>query len=229
MKIDPRNSFYTAERERLLREIAQREAQLDALNASFQDTPDRLISEALSRKRKFSAGSYYRFIILNLKESKAYGIWERLLKYFRRFRLITSILKIVSYIITLISTGAFLISFLTVIIIAAPFALIAALIGVIYSFWYRRIIIQHLRESKDPKNITVIFLPANTPEQSSCSFTADTATKLSDLGDWVFIVRQLNSRFQNRSSRVFCINQQDYFFFNKHLFSNCETITHIHL
>lgn len=231
MKFDPRSSYYNTEKERLLREIAQREAQLNALNASVQNTPERMISESLARKQKFSDKSYIKFLISTLKESRLYALWERLLKYFRRFRLLTTILQIIGYVITLISTGAFFISILSVIIIALPFALAATLGGLIASLWNRRRIIRYFRKENTIASITIIFMPVSPADQSTGTFLTRTAHKIADKGDSVFIVKPLNSKYKSKSksNKVYFINQSDYFYFNKRLFTDCKSITHIHL
>lgn len=231
MKPNPKNTYYYIEKERLLREIAQREAQLNALNASVQDTPERLISDSLSGRRKFSSASYIGFLISNIRESKLYGFWERIIKYFRRFRLIATVLSILTYIITVISTGAFFISVMSIIIIAIPFALLGAAIGLLHSFMNRGKIKRYLEKHDSINGITVIFMPHFPAEQSSGNFAINTAIGIARNGDAVFIVRPLNSKYstEKNAKNVFCINQIDYFYFNKHLFRKYNQITHIHL
>ena len=229
MIIDPKSSYYITEKERLLREIAEKEARLNALISSAQDTPDKLISESLSRKRKLLEKSYFAFIVSSLKENKLFGVWERCIKYFRRFRLLASILKITNYLITFISTGAFLITVLTVIIIALPFAVLAALMGVISSLGNRKRIIRHFRKESGSQSITVFSPP--TAYTSTNLFFYDTVSTLADSGDTVIIVKAPNSgcKLKAKSNGVFLINQFDYFLLRKRFFTSGKEITVIHL
>lgn len=224
MIIDPRSSYYITEKERLLREIAEKEARLNALNSLAQDTPDKLISESLLRKRKLHNKSYIKFIVSSLRENRLFGVWERLLKYFRRFRLLTTVLKIVNYLIAFISTGAF---FISVIIVAVPVILLASLLGFIGSFNNRRKIIRYFHRINDFSSITVIF----SSDYQENAILNTTAAELAANGEIVFIVGASNSkyRYREQANGVFFINQLDYFILNKRFFSGDKAITHIHL
>ena len=53
-----------------------------------------------------SQSGYARYLYSAIRESSAYGIWYRGLTYFRRFRLLSTVIRVASWVVTLIQSGA---------------------------------------------------------------------------------------------------------------------------
>lgn len=231
MKNDQRKSYYYIEKERLKREINLRESQLAALEASYLDRPHRLISEAISRRNKFSGNNYLDFIKLTLRESHIYGIWEHILKFFRRFRLITTILQIFIAIVTFISTSAFYLVFISLTIIALPFIVLGLSLTYFRSLLSRKRIIRSLEPIRCENNIVIIFMPVNYSEKSRGDYSLTMARDFAKSDAEVFVVAPLNTKLKIRkeAESLHLITQSDYFYFDKKLFRQCRNVVKIHL
>ncbi len=96
-----------------------------------QNKPSREAEIARHRRESrliMASRSYPRYLLSTLRRSSAYRIWMRILTYFRRFRLVSVIIRVTASILTIIETSALLIMAATVFIVALPPALMALLI-----------------------------------------------------------------------------------------------------
>ena len=75
-----------------------------------------------------SCSGYPRYLLSMLRQSTAYRGWMRLLTYFRRFRLVSVIIRVATSLVTVIETSALLIVAATVFIVTLPLLLAASLI-----------------------------------------------------------------------------------------------------
>lgn len=223
--------YYHLEKDRLLREIKIRESRLAAIEAAHLDKPHRMASEALSRREKFISGSYFSFIRITLRESNIYGIWERILIFFRRFKLITILTETLLTIITIISTSAFYLVFISLSLVALPFTATGIAFVYFRSLFGRKRILKETSQLLSTKGITVIFMPSNHYDKSTGAASCKMADHIAAQGDVVFIVAPINTRLKLRqyTRNTIIINQRDYFYFNKKIFERASRLTKIHL
>lgn len=75
--------------------------------------------------------SYPHYLLSTLHQSSAYRGWMRLLTYFRRFRLVSVIIRIATNLLTIIETSALLIVAATVFIVTLPLLLAVLLVAAV--------------------------------------------------------------------------------------------------
>lgn len=214
-----------------MKEITIKESQLSALEAAYLDIPSRLISHAISRRDRFASGNYFSFLISALRDSHFYGIWEHALKYFRRFRLLTTLIQIFITIINVISTSAFYIVFISLAIISLPFIIVGFLFAYFISLFSRKRTIRRVTPVLNSKQIVIVFMPVSYSENSNGDYSYSFAQDLARYGSEVFLVAPLNTKLniRRKTDSVYLITQNDFFYFDKKLFNKTDNIVKINL
>lgn len=106
-----------------------------------------------------SATGYVDYLLRCLKISDYYTTWNKLIKYFRRFRLLRTVYRIILFILTLLRTSAFIILITLVLTVAIPLSVFAflafPLISWIRAFGYNKKMLSLISK----KDIYVFFPP----------------------------------------------------------------------
>lgn len=125
-----------------------------------------------------SSYSYPRYLLSTLRQSTAYRGWMRLLTYFRRFRLVSVIIRVATSLVTIIETSALLIVAATVFIVTLPLLLAASLITAVAVMISGRRCNRRLEPLLRDKQMFVFF-PTATPRRGGvldatiCQLSAD--------------------------------------------------------
>ena len=80
-----------------------------------------------SFSRLSESPDYFSFFVGLIRSSKVFQLWERWIKYFRRFRLVTTALRLLPWILLLISTHTILYAAVVASALLAPIVAIAVL------------------------------------------------------------------------------------------------------
>lgn len=175
-----RSKHYRSEISRLKKENKALRRKLERLkSASLSPTPEIKVSEkdqpsvllakgvrssALNRSRSYFGYLKERFLTASL-----YLLWKRFLEYFRRVRLISTVIKVTAAVLTVIGTSAFLIVLAGMFIILIPFALILLASVYLSSVIYQKRYISSLAADLKDRSIFVFFPDRGRAfEEDSC-------------------------------------------------------------
>lgn len=151
-------------------------------------TPEELISRRLQARQTMDTGSYFGYLFNSLRQSSPYRLWMRILTYFRRFRLISFILRFAGRVIAVIETSALLLLAATVLIIIIPPLLLVTLITLITA-WTQSIRLNRRFAVELTGRKVYMFLPAAMSLLRDGSCLHATAAELADSdGRIVFVV-----------------------------------------
>ena len=147
---------------------------------------DEEISSAIKTRRLMSRRSYFSYAISLVRSSSPWRIWQKILTYFRRFRLLSVILAVSIRIVTIIETSALLIALAAAAVILLPILLILAIITYAISLAEGRRRIAELSELVRDSKIFV-FIPTERPRENGV--LSATMSQLSERdGNIVFCV-----------------------------------------
>lgn len=131
-------------------------------NINNTNRSDDGISSAQTTRHLMSRRSYLSYAVAFVRASSPYRIWNRLLTYFRRFRLLSIILSVTIRIVTIIETSAFLIATAAVAVIMLPILLTVALVTSVAALVEGRKQLDRLSKKMSKKTVYV-FIPTETP------------------------------------------------------------------
>lgn len=221
-----RDTFLEREERRLRTEIERKEHQLASLRYAGHKSPQRRAAEAAASPRRYAKGNYFSFLTAVIRDTAAYGFWERFLMLFRRFRLISLIFRTISWIFAVVQTGTMFIVFAALAVIALPVLIvggIAALIGGAISL---RHIGAHLKAS-DTNRVAVIFLPINLHGNYACA--AATAEHLAAQGYTAIAVTPTRRKAQKQKNGVCFVGRGLYFILNRRYLKNSKDRINVYL
>lgn len=208
-----RTSFERAEEDRLTREISRLEHRLAKIRAARAGVPQRRAADADARRRRFRTESYSAYIFDLIRGTEAFGLWERLLVIFRRFRLISTVIRVSTAVFAILQTGAFFIVIGGILLTLFPLIAAFFILAFVRSLLTLRQRGRKLKSVISGNNICIFFFPRSF---TGFDTAEETARIISDTGQTVILVsspRKLKlSGF--RPAGVFRISRFDYFFFN---------------
>ena len=151
----------------LTRENEQLRRQYGA--SASQDSKNELLSlHCRDSRTVMSCTGYPQYVYSTLRRSSLYRVWMRMVTYFRRFRLISVILRIGTNLVALIETSALLIFTATVFIIALPALLVLAASASIAALIQGARLNRRLSNRLEGKRVYVFFPPSpSEPRQNS--------------------------------------------------------------
>ena len=109
---------------RLRKELLHDRSSNTALPFFSDDTNLRRFSSECRSASLVQETSYFGYLKKRLQTASLYSLWIRILTYFRRFRLISTVIKVVSYALTIVGTGAFFLAVTASTLILVPFVFI---------------------------------------------------------------------------------------------------------
>ena len=195
------------------------------------DSTSQLFSELCYSHLAMNAASYPKYIYSGIKDSSAYGIWMRILTYFRRFRLASTIIRITTWIIALIQSGALFIVSTAIFVVTVPLLIIASLAMSIAALTHSSSLNHRFSALTQDKRIYVFFPPAS-PRADQHSVLRATADNLArDKSNFIFIVspysfssyilgnKQPYTASKPLSENIYCIRRHYYFTLQKKVLS----------
>ncbi len=123
--ITPFRCYSTLGEEAWLRaRIARDTRRLAVLGSRSGRRTERHIASAILDQRRFAGRSYLSFLLNTALSTRGFELWEDISSYFRRFRLFSSALRLLSMIISAIEAGAAFIIALGIVLAFSPAVLL---------------------------------------------------------------------------------------------------------
>lgn len=94
------------EEARLRARIARDTRRLAVIGSRTGQLPERYIASAILDKKRFAGRSYAAFLLDTAHATRGFELWDDIVTYFRRFRLISTAMRLLSVIISAIEAGA---------------------------------------------------------------------------------------------------------------------------
>lgn len=221
-----RDTFLEREEMRLRAEIERKEHQLASLRHAGRRSAQWRAAEAAASPRRYAKNNYFSFLLTVIKDTTVYGLWERFLIVFRRFRLISIIFQIIGWIFAVVQTGTTFIVFAALAVIALPVIIIVGIgVAIKSALQLRRIGARLKREYNE--RVAVIFLPLQL--RTGCSCAASTAEHLAAQGYTVLAVTPAAHRKNIESDSVLSVGRGLYFILNRKYFKNTKDRINVYL
>lgn len=156
------NDRLREENKRLCKKIKKLEREIYRLHsdAGIEKSGDS-VSKLWNQRHQFSSAmtekSYPRYSAKLLKSTSAWGLASKGIKYFRRFKLLSTLFRWITRLIALAESGVALVASLSVFIVALPFVLILSLISLFAALFRGRSMINEMRKKLDGKKIYILF------------------------------------------------------------------------
>lgn len=151
-----------------------------------RSSTDRLLSRAefcaLSESR-----NYFAFSVGLFQSSRLFRVWEKYVKYFRRFRFVTAAVRLFPWILLLISTNTLLYAVAAVAVILIPFLLLALLSLATSALIRYKDVNARMAKQLAEKTVYVVF-PERAKEFSDSAFWKANALDLATRKDACVIV-----------------------------------------
>ena len=189
-------------------------------------------SERASRSRLSLCRDPLSFSVGLVRQSPIYMIWERFIRYFRRFRIITTAFRVIPWLLLLISTHTLLYALVAMVVVLIPL-LAAGLFSVFAAaiVRYKRVNVNMTRTLAD-KTVYVLF-PERRGEFSHGQFWRGNALDLAEdkstavilvspyllspkgmrKGEFYFNLRQ-------EAKNIFIVRRHYFFSLSKHVLEN---------
>lgn len=187
-----------SEERRLEAEIARKKQLLAALRASRLGEPARRAADASAGLRRFRAGSYFSFLLGSIRDTVAYGLWERVLMLARRFRLISTVVTVTGTVFAMLRTGAVFILISGIILTLLPLLALFGALALLYALLTRRRTARRFLASRAGRPLTVFYISRS----SGCggAVLEATARQIAHDGGEVMIVEPVFRRGRRKSS-----------------------------
>jgi len=161
--------------EELKKENRRLRAELSKLRSHHSPTPkeatkqERLFASKCRSAELVSSNSYFSYLKDKLLTAPLYSEWKRILSYFRRVRLISTVIKVAAAILTVVGTGAFFIVVSGTLLVFIPFASLFLAFFYLAGITRRKKHFAKLEIMLRSRNIYVFFPPKGRPfENGSC-------------------------------------------------------------
>lgn len=168
-------------------------------SGQHSDSPESTLLSSLSHDSQIiNSSSYPKYIYRMIRQSSPFRIWTRIMTYFRRFRVVSVILRFSAQIIAIIETSAILLVAATAFLITIPVMLVMLIVALIAALTRGRSLNRQLEHQLKGKHI-FIFFPTSSPAPGYGSVLHATVEQLCrDSDNMIFVVSP-----HTVSSRVF--------------------------
>lgn len=160
------------------------------VGAEKEDIQDHgeMLAARLRTRRLMNAENFPGYLLRSLRGSSPYRHWMRALTYFRRMKLVSTIIKIISALITLIETGAVAVITIIVLVILVPFFLLCALAVTIAAITKGRYLNRIMSEELKDKRVFVAFAQTSTRDGCGSVLNSTLLGLAEDPHNAVFVV-----------------------------------------
>lgn len=139
----------------------------DLRRESSREMPENKASKIWLQNEKeasyLTSGSYIKYLISKITGGSFYAFSKRIYEYFKKFRLISTIMRVTSSILTILGTGAFFIFISSAIVFIIPIILITAIAVYILGSASRASAFKKIRSACKKNNIYVFFPQKDKP------------------------------------------------------------------
>lgn len=147
----------------------------------------RLLSYEQAKALALESSSYLKYIISRFKRASFYGIIKKISGGFRKFKLVSNIMRIISSAITLVGTGAFFIFISGVSVFFIPITGILSAGAYLASMLFRKSAFRKIEKRLDNKTILVFFPSSGRPFDKSSLFNRSLA-KIQSKDTFIIVV-----------------------------------------
>jgi len=161
---------------RILRSEIKRLQRLTKTLSSTNRSPSESDSETQKRwndvkkeSRLLSGGSYMKYTVSKITGGSVFSLWKQVSGYFRKFRLISTVMRVVSSLLTILGTGAFFIFVSGALVFIIPFFIIFSASLYVFGTVSRSKAFKELKARLEGKSVYVFFPQKGRPfEGGSC-------------------------------------------------------------
>ncbi len=129
-----------------------------------------ILESAVSRAELFSKKSFASFLLGSFKLKTLFSFYQRLVYIVRKYTFITTTLKILTFLLGVLQSGALIVLFTGTMAIALPLTLIFSYTAIVLSFIFRRRLTSKARAMLKGKRVTVFFPPRSRAFSASSYF-----------------------------------------------------------
>ena len=156
------NQRLKEENKQLREKINKIQGELDRLRSDTgttmaKDDVSRLWQGRYQFSLLMSSKSYPSYSARLIRNTSAWGFASKGLKYFRRFRLLSAVLRWITRIVALAESGVVLVASLSVFLVALPFLIVFAIFSLTAALFRRRNALRELKQRLKNKKIYVLF------------------------------------------------------------------------
>ena len=210
------------EEARLRARIARDTRRLAVIGSRTRQLPERYIASAILDKKRFAGRSYAAFLLDTAHATRGFELWDDIVTYFRRFRLISTAMRLLSVIISAIEAGAAFIIAAGVVLALSPAAALCLLASEIDAAISTASDLACVRRLAQAGGVTFVFPPRDRRVLGSGGTLTRHAAELS-LGGTVLIVspytlsprgaggRGAYSSMRREADGVFLLRRRFYF------------------
>ncbi len=168
--------------------------------------------------RLMNSSSYLSYLGSFISASSPWRVWNRMLKYSRRFTFLSSLLRISARVVAIIEASAVLLLVASAAIILIPVLLVLALVTLLLTLIENRKMTREITEAVAKRKV-YIFFPAERKQLKTSSFYYGTLAALADKPENTVIVVS-PSVLSDSTSAFLSARQkgQRFFLIRRHLF-----------
>lgn len=206
-------------------------------NSYCDNIAERKNSEMLTR-----SDNYLVYLYKTVKLSSVYGIFDRLVMYFRRIKLIGTVVNIITFILTLLRTGTIIIVYGVLILLFVPITLLIAALVPMVSMILSPKSHKLMREYLANKDVYV-FNPSRSSGFETSAFFSSNTKSLAELENSAVIVvspyfikstpkavrKNINIAIDQSTPNIYYVRRYYYFaLFKKVLKNDCKELFYIY-
>lgn len=205
---------------------------------SYYDTiAERKNTEMLTR-----SDNYFTYLYKTVKLSSIYGIFDRLVTYFRRIRLIGTVVNVITFILTLLRTGTMIIVYGVLILLFIPITILLSALVPAFSMITSSKSNKLMKEQLSGKDV-YIFNPSRSSDFEQSAFFSANVRSLAELDNSAVIVvspyflksipnstrENINFSISKDAPNIYFIRRYYYFvLFKKVLQKYCKELIYIY-
>lgn len=162
-----------AENKLLRAENALLYEELRALNKNALTTEKQrriLLESTAARAELFSRKGFASFLVGSFKLRSLFSFYRRLVYIVKKYTFITTTLKILTFILGVLQSGAIIVLFTGTMAITLPLTLIFSYTAIVLSFIFRKRLTKRTRDMILGKSVTVFFPPRSRAFEKSSYF-----------------------------------------------------------
>ncbi len=162
------NKILRSEVKRLQRHIKTLSS-IGEKTAERDSDTQKLWSDIKKESSLLSGGSYMKYTVSKITGGSVFTLWKQVSGYFRKFRLISTIMRVVSSLLTILGTGAFFIFISGALVFIIPFIIIFSASLYVFGTVSRSKAFKELKRRLNGKRVYVFFPSKGRPfEPDSC-------------------------------------------------------------
>ena len=144
--------------------------------------------EAQNVSVALASSSYLKYVLAKISGASIYALIKKITKGFRRFKLVSTVIKVTSSILALLGTGAFFIFISGAMIFLIPLFLLVGLSAYLASMLFRKKAFKELENKLYSKSIIILFPPMGRPFKHGSRFSQNLNTISSKTQNDVLVI-----------------------------------------